>query len=444
MRQHGGGPGHHIPAPTRERHVARVRTTHESSEGFEDVAAATTGSSDAATHEAVTDKVFGQQNIYEGGITLDKLRLQDEFATTILSPGGFLGSWEGFTNTGLYNGSFSDNRFNDTGVPMGRTEYIPYWTISQDVGTPVVQSAQGGVAILFTVASDKVTMVSDKVRVRQGVPIQVFINDYNSFSGSITRVVKIEEYGEGQTTPNVTKTVHTVTGGLGTFSSERGKVRFGSAVIPRGGANTSTPTTHIKIRIEITCATTTATYFVTEVGYVPVTRMMGSTTPTDNLEEQISDGLLWYDTGLREEYFFDEANDLWKQAHPWMCGVQFVSVNLPASGNQQGKFDSDLSNSGRIVMPYAGSIVAVSFRLSSNRTAGTFTCKPLINGVTVAPTVNITTATADGVVTQAEGTTDFAAGATLGVEFTTNAPATPVPQDVYAIIWIIFRKTFED
>lgn len=99
-----------------------------------------------------------------------KLTLQDAFGTSSLGASGFSGSWSDFVRHGLYNSSLQGT----TGaLPNGRTASLPYWSVSQDIGSPTITAlAGGGVKVAFAAASNAASFTSDNVPIRPNTVLE--------------------------------------------------------------------------------------------------------------------------------------------------------------------------------------------------------------------------------------------------------------------------------
>jgi hypothetical protein len=90
-----------------------------------------------------------------------------------------------------------------------------------------------------------------------------------------------------------------------------------------------------------------------------------------------------------------------------------------------------------ITMPWAGTIVAISYQLSAAGTAGTLTVGPTVNGTEQAdPTLSVTTGTS-GADTATRGAATFAAGDRIGAEITTNGSWDGTSSDLVATVWCL-------
>lgn len=96
-------------------------------------------------------------------------------------------------------------------------------------------------------------------------------------------------------------------------------------------------------------------------------------------------------------------------------------------------------NTNGVVMPFAGEIIAVSYNLSANKTAGVLSIGPTVGGtersvntITAANSVN----GARKVVRRLSST--FSAGAEIGVEVTTDASfAAGANPDLSVTVWVL-------
>lgn len=91
------------------------------------------------------------------------------------------------------------------------------------------------------------------------------------------------------------------------------------------------------------------------------------------------------------------------------------------------------------VMPWAGTIVAVSYQLSSAATAGTLTVGPTVNGTEQAdPTLSITTGTS-GSDTALRGQATFTANQRIGAEITTDGDWDGTASDLAVTVWVMLE-----
>lgn len=98
-----------------------------------------------------------------------------------------------------------------------------------------------------------------------------------------------------------------------------------------------------------------------------------------------------------------------------------------------------------VAMPFAGSIVGVTANLTANKTAGSMTLTPTINGTALsAPAVLVNVAVANSAskkvtMTDAQQTgARFAAGDLVGVKLTTDGSYAPTTNDLYVTVYAVF------
>lgn len=90
-------------------------------------------------------------------------------------------------------------------------------------------------------------------------------------------------------------------------------------------------------------------------------------------------------------------------------------------------------------MPWAGSIVAISYQLSAAGSAGTLTIGPTVNGTEQAdPTLSVTTGTS-GYDTAVRGVATFAAGDRIGAEITTDGSWNGTSSDVLVTVFALLE-----
>jgi hypothetical protein len=91
------------------------------------------------------------------------------------------------------------------------------------------------------------------------------------------------------------------------------------------------------------------------------------------------------------------------------------------------------------IMPFAGEIVAVTYLLSANKTAGVMTVGPTVGGTEVASLrVTAANAAASGVLNVKRLTATFAKGAEIGAEITTDANFLPAASaELNVVVWVI-------
>ena len=214
-------------------------------------------------------------NIAAGAVTTEKITLQDEFGATMLTPSGFIGSWEDYMLTSLYNGSFGDN---DTASPAGwgRTSDIPYWStdVNASVGSPYFSSVQGSTLYHFEQTGDILTLKSDKIRVRKGIRLASFFRGHVEGDGSATDEVTIrmevyeyDESGSLQTTYQVGSVAMFDLDATGTFIT--------------GSFTPSNPYVAVALRVECLSAggVVEVVFDLEEIGVFPVDVPHGDVIP---------------------------------------------------------------------------------------------------------------------------------------------------------------------
>lgn len=120
---------------------------------------------------------------------------------------------------------------------------------------------------------------------------------------------------------------------------------------------------------------------------------------------------------------------------------QLVPLNFGQTNVAISQTDVQLvaEQSDGIVMPFAGEIVAVTYHLNANKTAGILTVGPTVGGTEVAA-LTITTAngTAAGRKLVRRRSSTFAAGAVIGAEITTDANFLPAGSaELNVTVWVI-------
>lgn len=93
------------------------------------------------------------------------------------------------------------------------------------------------------------------------------------------------------------------------------------------------------------------------------------------------------------------------------------------------------SNNTQIVLPYAGSVIAISVAASEARTAGTLTVEATINGTATGLQAQLNAANPQyHSATQAKDADAFVAGSRLGVKITTPADWAPTTADIVVAV----------
>lgn len=121
--------------------------------------------------------------------------------------------------------------------------------------------------------------------------------------------------------------------------------------------------------------------------------------------------------------------------------LTYVQINIPASTTG----DLALADAGApvyAVMPWAGSIVGMSYRIDGVLTAGTLALRATVNGSNVWTAHSLTSASPQNAyATQAPGTDAFAAGDLVGVEYVTNGAYLPTTRDIVVVLWVLIDYT---
>lgn len=122
----------------------------------------------------------------------------------------------------------------------------------------------------------------------------------------------------------------------------------------------------------------------------------------------------------------------------------FVEADLAASQDDTALHRVATSAAAKIdavqaIMPWSGSIVAIAAKLSADKTAGTLTFNPSINGTVTTFGVSVTTDTQQAYAKQAHGRTRFAAGDLLGCMYSSDANLVPDGSaDAAVEIYVVF------
>ena len=119
-----------------------------------------------------------------------------------------------------------------------------------------------------------------------------------------------------------------------------------------------------------------------------------------------------------------------------LVGLPFGQTNVAISqtdvqlvGNQTAGY----------IMPFAGEIVAVTYHLNANKTAGVLTIGPTVGGTEIsALTMTAANATAVGTKLVKRRTAAFSAGAEIGAEITTDANLLPAgSSELCVTVWVV-------
>lgn len=204
--------------------------------------------------------------IDETGITIlnGKLTIQDEFGKSTLTSGGFAGSWEDFAATGLYNGSFKDST---AGAVLGRTAFVPYWTLANITGTTTWLSGAGFLQMRWTTNTHAGSALSDKVRVKSGVRLAFVLTEGNTNldAAVVSRVLRIKTYDvNGTFIENIDLDTKSYTGGTGAtlaYTTASFTPKVGDSL----GGVTAVHFIAVELRVTKTSGGVNATYRVLEV-----------------------------------------------------------------------------------------------------------------------------------------------------------------------------------
>lgn len=94
-----------------------------------------------------------------------------------------------------------------------------------------------------------------------------------------------------------------------------------------------------------------------------------------------------------------------------------------------------------ITMPWAGTIVGISYLTSAGASAGTLTIGATINGTEQTdPTLTVTTGT-NAYDTASRGAAPFVAGDRIGAEITTSGSWTAETMDLVVTVWCLVELT---
>jgi hypothetical protein len=133
---------------------------------------------DAEFYDAAMDlsHAGGSVEITKAGVTIRNglFTLQDEFGSTVMAASGFSGTWSEFIAFGLYNGGFGAGKTVNTDLTAGRTNDLPYWSVTKTNPSglatyrrqPAAQYASG-YAIQYAPGgnADRIVLTSDEAPV---------------------------------------------------------------------------------------------------------------------------------------------------------------------------------------------------------------------------------------------------------------------------------------
>jgi hypothetical protein len=98
----------------------------------------------------------------------------------------------------------------------------------------------------------------------------------------------------------------------------------------------------------------------------------------------------------------------------------------------------DLGTAAGYRMPFAGEIIAITYVLSTAKTAGVMTVGPTVGGTEIASArQTVANASVGGGSNFKRGTSQFPAGSVIGVELTTDASFLPITADLVAVVWVL-------
>lgn len=114
-------------------------------------------------------------------------------------------------------------------------------------------------------------------------------------------------------------------------------------------------------------------------------------------------------------------------------------LNDVAASSTDVQLPAFTANAVGTVMPFAGEIVAVSYVLSANKTAGTLSIGPTVGGTErTALTLSAANGVASGRKIVKRASSTFAAGAEIGAEITTDGAFAPTGSaDLSVTVWVI-------
>lgn len=129
-----------------------------------------------------------------------------------------------------------------------------------------------------------------------------------------------------------------------------------------------------------------------------------------------------------------------------LVGLRFMQDNVAASQTDVQLAVAEVASATTIAndgdtMPWAGTIIGVSYQLSAAGSAGTLTIGPTVNGTEQAdPTLSVTTGTS-GYDTASRGAATFAAGDRIGAEITTDGSWNGTSSDLSVVVWCLVEVT---
>lgn len=120
---------------------------------------------------------------------------------------GWVGSWDDYIATGLYNSRYKVGVGGVGGlIGNGRTAALPYWTVSDDAGTPNLSFLNPGLRFAWNANNTTKRITSDAINVIPSRPYEVQVSGpYVHGGGTITLEVTVEWYKQDGT-PSATPT----------------------------------------------------------------------------------------------------------------------------------------------------------------------------------------------------------------------------------------------
>lgn len=115
-------------------------------------------------------------------------------------------------------------------------------------------------------------------------------------------------------------------------------------------------------------------------------------------------------------------------------------ANVQLGVSQDDDAASNQSIDG-VIVPFAGEILGISWKLSAAGSAGTLTVGPTINGTEVAALTQTITTAASGYARVPRGTAQFAAGAEIGAEITSDGSWNGTSSDLG--VWVHYQLTLD-
>ena len=132
-------------------------------------------------------------------------------------------------------------------------------------------------------------------------------------------------------------------------------------------------------------------------------------------------------------------------AYP-VLAVSFMQDNVAASQSDVQLFAAEVASAAGIAndgytMPWAGTIIGISYQLSAAGSAGALTIGPTINGTEAAdPTLAVTIGTS-GSDTALRGAAAFVAGDRIGAEITTDGSWNGTSSDLLVTVFVVLEIT---